>query len=55
MTSVTLAVYAKNKVVIEAIDIPSGDESLLEILESSNDLPNDSAADQQPTMSDLPQ
>jgi hypothetical protein len=55
VTSVTLAVYAKNKVVVETIDIPGSDESLLEILESSNDLPNDSAADQQPTMSDLPE
>ena len=54
VTSVTLAVYAKNKVVVETIDIPGGDESLLEILDSSNDLPNDSAADQQSNMSDLP-
>mgnify|MGYP001421654822 CR=1 FL=1 len=40
--------------VVETIDSPGGDESLLEILDSSNDLPNDSAADQQSNMSDLP-
>ena len=55
VTSVTLAVYAKNKVVVETIELPQAPESALEILESSNDLPQAIGTGEEEATSDLPQ
>ena len=55
VTSVTLAVYAKNKVVVETIELPQAPESALEILESSSDLPQAIGTGEEETTSDLPQ
>ena len=55
VTSVTLAVYAKNKVVVETIELPQAPESALEILESSSDLPQAIGTGEQEATSDLPQ
>ena len=54
VTSVTLAVYAKNKVVVETIDLPQAPESALEILESSSDLPQAIGTGEEEATSDLP-
>ena len=54
VTSVTLAVYAKNKVVVETIELPQAPESALEILESSSDLPQAIGTDEEEATSDLP-
>ena len=55
VTSVTLAVYAKNKVVVETIELPQTPESALEILESSSDLPQAIGTGEEEATSDLPQ
>ena len=55
VTSVTLAVYAKNKVVVETIELPQAPESALEILESSSDLPQAIGTGEEEATSDLPQ
>ena len=55
ITSVTLAVYAKNKVVVETIELPQAPESALEILESSSDLPQAIGTGEEEATSDLPQ
>ena len=55
VTSVTLAVYAKNKVVVETIELPQAPESALEILESSSDLPQTIGTGEEEATSDLPQ
>ena len=55
VTSVTLAVYAKNKVVVEKIELPQAPESALEILESSSDLPQAIGTGEEEATSDLPQ
>ena len=55
VTSVTLAVYAKNKVVVETIELPQAPESALEILESSSDLPQAIGTGEEEVTSDLPQ
>ena len=55
VTSVTLAVYAKNKVVVETIELPQAPESALEILESSSDLPQAKGTGEEEATSDLPQ
>ena len=55
VTSVTLAVYAKNKVVVETIELPQAPESALEILESSSDLPQAIGTGEKEATSDLPQ
>mgnify|MGYP005709566479 FL=1 len=55
VTSVTLAVYAKNKVVVETIELPQATESALEILESSSDLPQAIGTGEEEATSDLPQ
>ncbi len=55
VTSVTLAVYAKNKVVVETIELPQAPESALEILESSSDLPQVIGTGEEEATSDLPQ
>ena len=55
VTSVTLAVYAKNKVVVETIELPQAPESALEILESSSDLPRAIGTGEEEATSDLPQ
>jgi preprotein translocase subunit SecG len=55
VTSVTLAVYAKNKVVVETIELPQAPESALEILESSSDLPQAIGTGEEEASSDLPQ
>ena len=55
VTSVTLAVYAKNKVVVETIELPQAPESALEILESSRDLPQAIGTGEEEVTSDLPQ
>ena len=55
VTSVTLAVYAKNKVVVETIELPQALESALEILESSSDLPQAIGTGEEEATSDLPQ
>ena len=55
VTSVTLAVYAKNKVVVETIKLPQAPESALEILESSSDLPQAIGTGEEEATSDLPQ
>lgn len=55
VTSVTLAVYAKNKVVVETIELPQAPESALEILESSSDLPQAIGTGEAEATSDLPQ
>ena len=55
VTSVTLAVYAKNKVVVETIELPQAPESALEILESSSDLPQAIGIGEEEATSDLPQ
>ena len=55
VTSVTLAVYAKNKVVVETIELPQAPESALEILESSSDLPQAIGTGEDEATSDLPQ
>ena len=55
VTSVTLAVYAKNKVVVEATELPQAPESALEILESSSDLPQAIGTGEEEATSDLPQ
>ena len=55
VTSVTLAVYAKNKVVVETIELPQAPESALEILESSSDLPQAIGTGKEEATSDLPQ
>ena len=55
VTSVTLAVYAKNKVVVETIELPQAPESALEILESSSDLPQAIGTGEGEATSDLPQ
>jgi preprotein translocase subunit SecG len=55
VTSVTLAVYAKNKVVVETIELPQAPESALEILESSSDLPEAIGTGEEEATSDLPQ
>ena len=55
VTSVTLAVYAKNKVVVETIELPQAPESALEILESSSDLPQAIGTGEEEAISDLPQ
>ena len=55
VTSVTLAVYAKNKVVVETIELPQATESALEILESSSDLPQEIGTGEEEATSDLPQ
>ena len=54
VTSVTLAVYAKNKVVVETIELPQVPESALEILESSSDLPQAIGTGEEEATSDLP-
>ena len=54
VTSVTLAVYAKNKVVVETIELPQAPESALEI-ESSSDLPQAIGTGEEEATSDLPQ
>ena len=54
VTSVTLAVYAKNKVVVETIELPQAPESALEILESSSDLPQAIGTGEEEATSDLP-
>ena len=55
VTSVTLAVYAKNKVVVETIELPQAPESALEILESASDLPQAIGTGEEEATSDLPQ
>ena len=55
VTSVTLAVYAKNKVVVETIELPQATEAALEILESSSDLPQAIGTGEEEATSDLPQ
>lgn len=55
VTSVTLAVYAKNKVVVDTIELPQAPESALEILESSSDLPQAIGTGEEEATSDLPQ
>lgn len=55
VTSVTLAIYAKNKVVVETIELPQAPESALEILESSSDLPQAIGTGEEEATSDLPQ
>ena len=55
VTSVTLAIYAKNKVVVETIELPQAPESALEILESSSDLPQAIGTGEEEAASDLPQ
>ena len=55
VTSVTLAVYAKNKIVVETIELPQAPESALEILESSSDLPQAIGTGEEEATSDLPQ
>ena len=55
VTSVTLAVYAKNRVVVETIELPQAPESALEILESSSDLPQAIGTGEEEATSDLPQ
>ena len=55
VTSVTLAVYAKNKVVVETIELPQAPESALEILESASDLPQAIGTGEGEATSDLPQ
>ena len=55
VTSVTLAVYAKNKVVVETIELPQAPESALEILENSSDLPQAIGTGEEEATSDLPQ
>ena len=55
VTSVTLAIYAKNKVVVETIELPQTPESTLEILESSSDLPQAIGTGEEEATSDLPQ
>ena len=55
VSSVTLAVYAKNKVVVETIELPQAPESALEILESSSDLPQAIGTGEEEATSDLPQ
>ena len=55
VTSVTLAVYAKNKVVVETIEFPQAPESTLKILESSSDLPQAIGTGEEEATSDLPQ
>ena len=55
VTSVTLAVYAKNKLVVETIELPQAPESALEILESSSDLPQAIGTGEEEATSDLPQ
>ena len=55
VTSVTLAVYAKNKVVVETIELPQAPERALEILESSSDLPQAIGTGEEEATSDLPQ
>ena len=55
VTSVTLAVYAKNKVMVETIELPQAPESALEILESSSDLPQAIGTGEEEATSDLPQ
>ena len=55
VTSVTLAVYAKNKVVVETIELPQAPESALEILESSSDLPQAIGTGEEEATTDLPQ
>ena len=55
VTSVTLVVYAKNKVVVETIELPQAPESALEILESSSDLPQAIGTGEEEATSDLPQ
>ena len=55
VTSVTLAVYAKNKGVVETIELPQASESALEILESSSDLPQAIGTGEEEATSDLPQ
>lgn len=55
VTSVTLAVYAKNKVVVETIELPQAPGSALEILESSSDLPQAIGTGEEEATSDLPQ
>lgn len=55
VTSVTLAVYAKNKVVVETIELPQAPVSALEILESSSDLPQAIGTGEEEATSDLPQ
>ena len=55
VTSVTLAIYAKNKVVVETIELPQAPESALEILESSSDLPQAIGNGEEEAASDLPQ
>ena len=55
VTSVTLAVYAKNKVVVETIELPQAPESALEMLESSSDLPQAIGTGEEEATSDLPQ
>ena len=54
VTSVTLAIYAKNKVVVETIELPQAPESALEILESSSDLPQAIGTGEEEATSDLP-
>ena len=55
VTSVILAVYAKNKVVVETFELPQAPESALEILESSSDLPQAIGTGEEEATSDLPQ
>ncbi len=55
VTSVTLAIYAKNKVVVETIELPQAPESPLDILESTSDLPQAIGSGEEEAASDLPQ